>query len=1138
MQVWMDQGGTFTDVVRVNDTGLASVEKHLSDGACLLALAEGSPARRGTTVATNALLEGTGVPVLLITNKGFGDMHAIGDQTRQNLFARQIIRPPSLCVGTVEIDGRISADGTILAPAQISPQSIRAWVDKGVQAAAVVLLFGSLQPQEEEKIAQACIKMGISHVSMGHRVAPSRGFIRRLHTTLVDAATTPLLPKFPGLYMCSNGGLAKPGEGWSGHRAVFSGPAGGAIATETIAKKHRCSAAFGFDMGGTSTDVCQIRKTAVTTDEINVGGRTLRVPAIRLETVAAGGGSLLRVVGGVYSVGPASAGANPGPACYGRGGPATLTDVETVLGRLPLFPSVCGTNRDQPLDMKAAQLALRQLDPERPIEEIAFGFRRVAAETMAGAIRTLAASQGVAPSAHQLIAYGGAGPGHGCGVADQLGIDTILIPFHAGVLSAIGIGCAIPQDDIVVPVVQNDWTSALTRAHQQCTRNGTRTPRLAVRARGTSEVMEVSLQDPSPDGVQSAFEQAHLARFGFVQPRSQMEAVEIRLSVAHNMRPIHPQPPTLPKSDLPQIKSIRAWFGNWRDVPLMDARRANHTLGPAILTIPGSTIIVDPGWTADWDRDVVRLHRQKPGLPKLATHAHPVHTAVVGSRIMSVAQQMGERLRRLARSVSIRERLDFSCAVFDANGRLIANAPHIPVHLGAMGETVRDLIAHEVHRLAPHQAWATNDPWSGGSHLPDITVMSPVFVANNNRTTGEKPTPIAFVATRAHHVDVGGITPGSMPPHANSINQEGFILRRVLLLENGEIQHPPLSGSRQPEIVQADLEAQIAACTLGTKALLSLVEELGLEILTAQMDHLRTAARDAVQEVLLQHQGQHRAHDYLESGAKLDVRLTIENKSADFHVSAPQDEGNLNAPPAVARATLLYVFRTLLADNETGDWPLPLNEGALEPFRIHIPPNSLFSPSTNCAVAGGNVESSQRLVDVLMLALNAQAASQGTMNNLTVGTSRGSWYETIGGGSGAGPGFDGASAVQVHMTNTRATDPEELEVRFPIRLIRWSRRHNSGGDGRWKGGDGVTKEWEFLEDSEVNLLAGRRKSGAPGGQGGENGSPGIDECHRGSKWTGVPKQWRAKAGDRLRIHTPGGGGWGLPSRAISHGEDE
>ncbi len=1126
-RLWIDQGGTFTDVLRVGPEG-PRLEKRLGRVSVLPEPDE--QARRGTTVATNALLERRGARVLLLTTEGFGDTPWIGDQVRPELFAVQIERPPPLCERTLEVAGRIGLGpggaATLLRPHEVDEEALAAQVREGLHSVAIVLVHGPLMPEEERRLAETCRRAGFSQISMGHEVAPSRGFLARLHTTLADAALSPLLPRDPGEWMTSDGGLARvdaAGEGreWRGSRAVLSGPAGGAVASAALARAAGAGPAFGLDMGGTSTDVCRVDGQPDRVDRFRVGGLELAVPAVRIHTIAAGGGSVLRRLGGVYQVGPDSAGADPGPACHGRGGPATVTDAEAVLGRLPGFPAVAGPDRDRPLDLAAAREAIAALDPERPVEEVAAGFLVLAQEAMARAVRTLSASLGVDPRAHALIAFGGAGPGHACAIARALGIGRVLVPHLAGAFSALGIGLARPRLSRTVPVVEGVLAALQTAeaALGEEARGWRIERRVALRHRGTSEALEVRWEGQEAL-LLPAFLAAHRARFGFDRPGLEVEAVEVRLSAEPEAAEVLPGMPMLP----PCEREARVWQGGWRELPLRRPAEAHGLLGPALILGAGCSALLPPGWSAELHPDHLLLRDLGPPPRPLSLDFHPVDTAVFATRIMAVAEWMGERLARLARSVSIRERRDFSCAVFDADGSLVANAPHVPVHLGAMGHTVRDLLAEKGEEVGPGTAWVSNDPYAGGSHLPDITVVMPVCDARGQR--------LGLVACRGHHVDVGGIRPGSMPPHARCIEEEGLLLRHHRLLAAGALHFPELPGCRQPEEVRADLEAQVAACAAGEEALRALHAEVGEAAWRAQLGWIQAQAEAAVRELLVSLEGNWSARTILDAGPELpqelSLCLSVRAGVARLSLRSPAHPGNLNAPRAVAVAVLLYAFRCLVQSRGGAAAGLPLNDGALRPFTLDLEPGGLFDPQPPRAVAGGNVETSQRLADALFAALGVLAAGQGTMNNLTVGFAQGAFYETIGGGSGAGPGFAGADGVQVHMTNTRATDVEELEVRFPVRLLRHARREGSGGEGRWPGGEGVVMEWELLAPAQISLLAGARRVPPAGMAGGDAGALGVDERDIGAGWEPMPLSWEGEAGDRLRISTPGGGGFGSP----------
>lgn len=1137
--VWMDQGGTFTDVVRVGQDGLWHVEKVWSATVDLEAEAQGvAQVRRGTTVATNALLERILDPVVLLTTAGLEDVAEYGDQVRLELFAVRPERAPPLAERVVGLPGRISVDGTVLAPAELETvaRPLRAALDDGIDVVAIVLVHGPKCRQEVERVARFCQALGFASVVTGVDVAPAAPLLDRLHTTLADAALSARLPRAAGGWMTSEGGIsAHDSAGWTGSRAVLSGPAGGAMATAALARTHCLLPAIGLDMGGTSTDLCRVdaRGEVGLASGLSVGGVRLAVPAVAVEAVAAGGGSRLSVRGGTYSVGPQSAGSHPGPAAYGRGGPATLTDCEAILGRLPGFPAVCGPSGDQPLDVDAARAAVAALDPSRGVEQVAEGFRAVAHETTAGAIRQLAARAGSDPQQHTLIAFGGAGPAHACGIARAVGIRTVCVPLLAGVFSAVGVGTAPEQTVYERPVPDEGLVAGAVSS-------GTK---LAVLCRyaGTQAALPVDVDDRlegvlgdccvpersaahavswrATGALLDAFAAEHERVFGLRRPGLAVEVVGVRHTVITKTPRVPPLYVAAPTAGPELVEAHVA--GGWQSVRVetVGSKTPVGTTwpGPVVLRVPGATVVVEPGWEAQMVGDHLRLDDRSPPRPRVGIARDPVHTAVFGQRLMGIALEMGETLARLARSVSIRERRDFSCAVFDARGRLAVNAPHVPVHLGAMGQTVRALLESGTP-LRPGMCWLTNDPRCGGSHLPDITVMQGVF--------DESGTLCAFVACRGHHVDVGGTHPGSMPPHATRLDEEGLVLPILVLRDlDHAIVPPPLPGCRQPDDVRADLVAQAVACAKGAHAVGRLLAELGRDAVTAQLVHLQATAADAVSEALQSFAGHHTRSVMLASALPLTVSIQVSaDGRADVSLDAPRHPGNRNAPPAVARAAVLYVLRLLVGE------PLPLNEGVLDRVSVHVNPGGLFDPGPDTAVAAGNVETSQQVVDALLHALGVVAGSQGTMNNLTVGTSTGAFYETIGGGAGACAAGSGASAIQVHMTNTRATDVEVLEARFPVRIERFMRRRGSGGQGRHAGGDGVVREWRFLAPAVVSVLASSRQRGGAGLAGGGDGAPGCALRDVGRGFEPAPPSWQAQAGDRLRIETPGGGGYG-PARA-------
>ena len=1053
-RTFVDRGGTFTDVVVVEDDGAARIRKVPSDEAVVGELAEGALVF-GTTVATNALLERTGVRTLLVVSEGFADLVRIGDMTRPRLFDPDAAWPEPLCSAVVEVPGRIAADGSEVAP--VGPV-----VDPtGFDAVCVCLVNSHVNPAHELAVGAAI--EGV-HVTLGHRVSPEVGYLARIETALVDAAITPVLhaamqrDRIPdqALAMRSDGGLS-PAPEFRAPDAVLSGPAGGVLAVAAVARQAGFERAVGLDMGGTSTDVCRVDGVLPRREgDVRVAGVRLRRPMLEVETIAAGGGSVLRSDGRQLFVGPESMGADPGPQSRGRGGQPTLTDAALL----------CGLVRPDAFSPPLDPGLVRVDEPEAYLD--------VAREAMAQAVRRIATARGVDLADHALVSYGGAAGQHACRVAEKLGVEVVLVHPCASVLSAWGQALARREAADVRAIWSDDWArveQAWSELEAGLPALGDVVRSVELRHVGTDASIEVSAA--TWDDALAAFHEAHSHRYGFSRDQP-VEVVNARVRVRG------------PEPELPRIEADP--FG------LED----REVVGPAVLFSPTTAVEVPPGWTARRADGLLRIERRDPPERPLATTRTPQGVALWGARFMAVAEQSGEVLRRLARSVNIRERRDFSCAVFDGRGRLVANAPHIPVHLGAMGETVRDLLARTPDP-EDGQAWLTNDPSAGGSHLPDLTVVTCVHAGAER----------FFVASRGHHVDVGGLTPGSMPPHSTRLADEGFVVRHVRLLRAGQLVWPDLP-CREPETVQADLAAQVAANAHAARALL----ELGPPpVLSAWMAHLHDVAREGVAELDLSG-GQ--SDDVL---GGVPLRVTIRDGRVDFEGTGGPHPGNLNAPPAVVTAAVLYVLRCLAGDD------LPLNEGARVPVRVPSP--SILAPPENAAVVGGNVETSQRLVDLLFRALGVRAASQGTMNNLTLGGDGWSLYETIGGGSGASSTQPGASGRQCHMTNTRATDPEVLEARLPVRVVRFALRRGSGGAGARPGGDGLVRELEVLAPATAALLASSRDTAPRGLAGGGDGLPGQDSITQAGaafSWDGSPVDLRP--GDRVCVKTPGGGGHG------------
>lgn len=1091
----VDRGGTFTDVVTVHDDGHVTVRKVPSDAAVVGQLALG-PLTFGTTVATNALLERSGVPTLLIVTRGFADLVRIGDMTRPELFDPDATWPEPLCQGVWEVDGRIDAEGRQLEPLSLPPGADLA----GFEAVAVVLLNSCRDPAHEEAvgawIVQRCEALGIPapFVSLGHRISPEVGYLARIETTLVDASITPILQRAmvrdqipaDALAVRSDGSLV-PSGALRAPDAVLSGPAGGVVAVAEVARLAGVERAVGLDMGGTSTDVCLVTAERLPRrgGELRVAGVRLRRPMLEVDTIAAGGGSVLWSDGLRLGVGPRSAGADPGPQCYGRGGPPTLTDAALAAGLIDPHAF------DPPLDPDAIALPA---EPE--------AFLEVARGQMAAAIRGLAARRGLDVRDHALVAFGGAAGQHAAHVAAILGIDQVLVHPCAAVLSAWGQALARREEAAVAPLwspLDRAWPQVLAawdRLEADLPPLGEVVRSVELRHAGTDDAIEVFAGDP--DTAQRAFRAQHRARYGF--DRSQpLEVVNARVR-AWAQAPDPPQSPTDP-------------FGLGESI----------VEGPRRLDAPTTSVWVPGGWRAEIHRGLLRLRRHTRTPRPLPSARTPHAVALWSSRFAAVASRAGAVLERTARSVNIRERRDFSCAVFDARGQLVANAPHVPVHLGAMGATVRDLIAR-VPDLEPDQHWLCNDPGAGGSHLPDLTVVHPV------RWDGRR----AFVACRGHHADVGGDTPGSMPPHSTALAQEGFVVRHLPLLQDGQLREDladHLVGCRQLETVSADLEAQIASNVVAAR----LLRQLGPADLVARwMDHLQDVAAESLAAVLDRLPRDATATDRI-GDVPLAVALRRDGDVlvVDFTGTGGPSAGNLNAPPAVVRAAVLYALRVLAGRD------IPLSEGVLRHVALIVPPGSVLDPPPGAAIAGGNVETSQRLVDLLLRATGHLAASAGTMSNLTLGGAGWSLYETVGGGQGASARGPGASGRQLHMTNTRATDPEILEARLPLRLRRFALRQGSGGEGLHPGGLGLIRELEVIAPATAALLATRRRRGAAGLGAGGPGAPGQDTTiRRGVRapWDGAVVQ--LEPGDRVCVCTPGGGGWTPPGKMPPSSEVE
>jgi 5-oxoprolinase (ATP-hydrolysing) len=1183
----IDRGGTFTDVVACSSDGRTRVEKLLSENpgqyedAALEAIRrvlaeEGgdvAEVRMGTTVATNALLERKGERCALAITRGFGDALRIGYQARPEIFARHIVLPSMLYECVVEIDERVSVDGEVLVPfdeagAREALQAIRA---HGIDAVAIVLMHGWRWTDHETRLAAIARELGFSQVSVSHEVAPLIKLVGRGDTTVVDAYLSPVLRRYvdrvaEGLpdgtdlqFMQSNGGLAEA-TAFRGKDAILSGPAGGVVGMVAASAPHGADRLIGFDMGGTSTDVSHYAGQFELADESIVAGVRIRAPMMQIHTVAAGGGSICRFDGLRFRVGPESAGANPGPACYRNGGPLTVTDCNLFLGRIDPahFPTVFGPRGDLPLDREASAARLQQvadqLDRTKTLEEIARGFLDIAVDNMAAAIRKISIARGHDVTRYTLACFGGAGGQHACAVADALGMERILIHPLAGVLSAYGIGIAdvkAIRDASVLQPLNRDLSAALTKleklARDALIHQGLSPDRIELlrrarlRTAGSDTALEIAFAPI--EQMRAVFADLHRRRFGYWEEDAEVivDALVIE-AVAHTSRPPYLQGRGTSEGSggaflnaAEEPSTIESSFDG--SPPLENEGRID---GPALIFEPTSTIVVEPDWRAERTNDgtlvltrTVPLDRAKA----IGTDVDPVRLEIFNNLFMAIAEEMGVALQSTATSVNIKERLDFSCAMFDGEGALIANAPHIPVHLGSMGESVRTIIdtrggGNDGRGIRRGDAYVLNDPYRGGTHLPDITVIVPVFY-------GDKADPMAFVAARGHHADIGGIAPGSMPPDSRSIDQEGVLIDNVLLVDEGhfrETEMRALLGSgewpaRNPDRNISDLKAQLAACVRGAEVLAATACEYGPDVVAAYMDHVLANAEESVRRQLDRlDDGE---FDYaMDNEAHVRVCITIDKQARsatfDFRGSSAQLPDNFNAPYSIVRAASLYVVRTLIDD------AIPMNDGCLRPIELVVPECSMLNPRYPAAVVAGNVETSQVVTDALFAATGHLAPSQGTMNNFTFGNDRHQYYETIAGGSGAGPDHDGTSAVQTHMTNSRLTDPEILETRLPVRLDQFAIRRGSGGEGAHRGGDGVVRAVTFLEPVRANILANRRRVPPKGIKGGADAQPGRNWVERTDgtiEMLSATAYAEVQAGDRFVIETPGGGGFGTPSPA-------
>ncbi|MDE1974160.1 MAG: hydantoinase B/oxoprolinase family protein [Hyphomicrobiales bacterium] len=1190
-EFWIDRGGTFTDVIGRRPDGKLVTHKLLSENPGVyadaavagirhllgLAADERIPPVRigavkmGTTVATNALLERKGERTLLVITKGFRDALRIGYQARPKIFARHIVKPDILYERVIEVDERVRADGTIERAVDL--EGLRAELmrakDDGIRAIAIVLMHAYRYAEHERKVAALARELGFPQVSASHEVSPLIKLVGRGDTTVVDSYLSPILRRYVAriagelnagdrkdsrlMFMMSSGGLTAA-DLFRGKDAILSGPAGGVVGMAETGRQAGFNRLIGFDMGGTSTDVSHFAGGYERAFETEVAGVRMRAPMMLIHTVAAGGGSILHFDGARFRVGPDSAGANPGPKCYRRGGPLAVTDANVMVGKLipDFFPRIFGADQDQALDADAVGVAFASLAGDigdgRSPEQVADGFIKIAVENMANAIKKISVQRGYDVTRYVLNCFGGAGGQHACLVADALGMTRVLIHPFSSLLSAYGMGLAdirsVRQQAIEEPFGKQGYAAlagavrGLARtAIEEVVGQGVAAGKVAlhrrahVRYAGTDTSLEVPFGPLK--SMQSAFERAHKARFGFIDRDKKLVIEAASVEAVGGGATFREATRKTTRTKLPRPARRTRFFsgGKWHKagVYLRDALLLGHKVnGPAIVIEPHQTVVVEPGWQAALtgkNHLVLRRARKLVRAHAVGTRADPVLLEVFNNLFMSIAEQMGVALQNTAYSTNIKERLDFSCAVFSGDGSLVANAPHMPVHLGSMDRAVETIIRENRGAIRPGDVYAINAPYNGGTHLPDITVCTPVFDGNKI---------LFWVAARGHHADIGGISPGSMSPNATTIEQEGVYMDNFRLVERGRFREKEiyalLTGGRFParNPVQNinDVKAQIAANEKGAAELRKMVRHFGLPVVRAYMKHVQDNAAESVRRVIDRLHDSHFTAE-MDQGTVIQVRIVVDKKkreaTVDFTGTSPQQPNNFNAPEPVTRAAVLYVFRVMVDDD------IPMNAGCLRPIRIIIPKKSLLSPEFPAAVVAGNVETSQEVTNCLFGALDAMAAAQGTMNNLNFGNKRYQYYETICSGSPAGPGFPGTDAVHTHMTNTRLTDPEILEFRYPVLLEDFHIRKGSGGRGRWSAGDGIVRTIRFLEQMECTVLSGHRRVPPFGLAGGESGQLGENWVRRKD---GHLEQLAGcdatviDAGEAIIIQSPTAGGYG------------
>jgi len=1189
---WIDRGGTFTDVVGRRPDGTLAAHKLLSenpeayrDAAVqgirdLLGLAKGEPipaghvgaVKMGTTVATNALLERKGDRTLLLTTKGFRDALRIGYQARPKIFAKHIIKPEMLFERVVEVDERVRADGTAERDLDLAP--VRAELERamadGIEAVAIVFMHAYRYPEHEKRVAALAREMKFPQVSVSHEISPLIKLVGRGDTTVVDAYLSPILRRYVAtveseldarragarlMFMMSSGGLTAA-ELFQGKDAILSGPAGGVVGMAETGHEAGFTRLIGFDMGGTSTDVSHFDGEYERAFETEVAGVRMRAPMMLIHTVAAGGGSILHFDGARFRVGPDSAGANPGPACYRRGGPLAVTDANVMVGKLipDFFPKIFGPSQDQPLDDKAVRASFAALAKEtgKSPEETADGFIKIAVENMANAIKKISVQRGYDVTRYALNCFGGAGGQHACLVADALGMTKVLIHPFSSLLSAYGMGLADIRATRQQAIEEDFGATSLASLKREGARLGKDAKaevagqgvpagnikvfvRAHVRYAGTDTALVVDAGTLAK--MKAAFEKAHKARFGFIDRAKQLVIEAASVEAVGGGSKFRERAGKTSRGKLPPPARRTQFFSNgkWRKAAVYtrdQLKPGSKVQGPAIVIEPHQTVVVEDGWRAAITAKnhlllerTVKLKRQSA----VGTRADPIMLEVFNNLFMSIAEQMGVSLQNTAYSVNIKERLDFSCAIFAADATLVANAPHMPVHLGSMDRAVETIIRENKGKIRPGDVYLINAPYNGGTHIPDLTVCTPVFDKAKRKI-------LFWVASRGHHADIGGIAPGSMSPVATSIEEEGIYIDNFKLVNRGKFREQTLYDlltkskypARNPLQNVNDLKAQIAANEKGVQELHKMVALFGLPVVHAYMGHVQDNADESVRRVIEALHDSEFSYE-ADQGNVIRVKITVDKKkregTVDFTGTSPQQGTNFNAPEPVTRAAVLYVFRIMV------DSDIPMNAGCLRPINIVIPDNSMLRPHYPAAVVAGNVEVSQMVTDTLFGALGAMAGAQGTMNNVNFGNAKYQYYETICSGSPAGPGFPGTDAVHTHMTNTRLTDPEILEFRYPVLLEDFHIRKGSGGKGKWSAGDGIRRTIRFLEKMEYTILSGHRRIRPFGLAGGEDGQIGENYVRRKDGTMERLKGADATvvdAGEAIIIQTPTAGGYGKP----------